>query len=123
MDEYKEPSYKNMTVTQVIDRLSDIADSAQYCEIEGILCRAIAMLKDYRSIAGIMAFSHDITFCAGELVDCPKKESCYRYKEVDRFQPGEVFSMATLYKAACCEANDFQLFIGDDNEMCEERTI
>ena len=21
-----------------------------------------------------MAFSHDITFCAGELVDCPKKE-------------------------------------------------
>ena len=58
-----------------------------------------------------MAFSHDITFCAGELVDCPKKESCYRYKEVDRFQPGEVFSMATLYKAACCEVNDFQLFI------------
>lgn len=32
MDEYKEPSYKNMTITQVIDRLSDIADSAQYCE-------------------------------------------------------------------------------------------
>lgn len=31
--------------------------------------------------------------------------------------------MATLYKAACCEANDFQLFIGDNNEMCEERTI
>jgi hypothetical protein len=28
MDEYKEPSYKNMTITQVIDRLSDIADSA-----------------------------------------------------------------------------------------------
>ena len=50
MDEYKEPSYRNMTVTQVIDRLSDIADSAQYCEIEGILCRAIVMLKDYRSI-------------------------------------------------------------------------
>ena len=70
-----------------------------------------------------MAFSHDIAFCAGELVDCPKKESCYRYKEVDRFQPGEVFSMATLYIAACCEANDFQLFIGDNNEMCEERTI
>ena len=56
--------------------------------------------------AGIMAFSHDITFCAGELVDCPKKESCYRYKEVDRFQPGEVFSMATLYKAACCEVRE-----------------
>ena len=50
MDEYKEPSYKYMTITQVIDRLSDIADSAQYCEIEDILCRAIAMLKDYRSI-------------------------------------------------------------------------
>ena len=26
MDEYKEPSYKNMPITQVIDRLSDIAD-------------------------------------------------------------------------------------------------
>lgn len=50
MDEYKEPSYRNMTVTQVIDRLSNIADSARYCEIEGILSRAIAMLKDYRTI-------------------------------------------------------------------------
>lgn len=50
MEEYREPSYRNMTVTQVIDRLSDIADSARYCEIEGILSRAIVMLKDYRSI-------------------------------------------------------------------------
>lgn len=50
MDEYKEPSYRNMTITQVIDKLSDIADSAEYCEIEGVLCRAIVMLKDYRSI-------------------------------------------------------------------------
>lgn len=50
MEEYREPSYRNMTVTQVIDKLSDIADSARYCEIEGILSRAIAMLKDYRSI-------------------------------------------------------------------------
>ncbi len=50
MDEYREPSYRNMTITQVIDRLSDIADSAEYCEIEGVLCRAIVMLKDYRSI-------------------------------------------------------------------------
>lgn len=50
MEEYKEPSYRNMTITQVIDRLSDIVDSAQYCEIEGILSRAIVMLKDYRSI-------------------------------------------------------------------------
>ena len=57
-----------------------------------------------------MAFSHDITFCAGELVDCPKKESCYRYKEVD---------MATLYKAACCEVNDFQLFIKDKEDKSE----
>ncbi|WP_448822095.1 hypothetical protein [Cetobacterium sp.] len=50
MEEYREPSYRNMTVTQVIDKLSDIADSARYCEIEGILSRAIVMLKDYRSI-------------------------------------------------------------------------
>lgn len=50
MNEYREPSYRNMTITQVIDRLSNIADSADYCEIEGVLCRAIAMLKDYRSI-------------------------------------------------------------------------
>ena len=50
MKGYKEPSYRNMTLTQVIDRLSNIADSAQYCEIEGVLCRAIVMLKDYRSI-------------------------------------------------------------------------
>lgn len=50
MDEYREPSYRNMTITQVIDRLSSIADSAQYCEIEGVLCRTIVMLKDYRSI-------------------------------------------------------------------------
>lgn len=32
-------------------------------------------------------------------------------------------STGIKYKAACCEANDFQLFIGDNNEMCEERTI
>ena len=50
MEEYKEPTYRNMTITQVIDKLSDIADSATYCEIEGVLCRAIVMLKDYRSI-------------------------------------------------------------------------
>lgn len=50
MEEYREPSYRNMTITQVIDRLSDIADSARYCEIEGILSREIVMLKDYRSI-------------------------------------------------------------------------
>ena len=50
MEEYREPPYRNMTVTQVIDKLSDIADSARYCEIEGVLSRAIVMLKDYRSI-------------------------------------------------------------------------
>lgn len=50
MEEYKEPTYRNMTITQVIDKLSNIADSASYCEIEGVLCRAIVMLKDYRSM-------------------------------------------------------------------------
>ena len=39
-----------MTITQVINKLSEVADSALYCEIEGVLCRAIAMLKDYKSL-------------------------------------------------------------------------
>lgn len=50
MGEYEEPTYRNMTITQVINKLSDIADSAKYCEIEGVLCRAIVMLKDYKTI-------------------------------------------------------------------------
>ena len=50
MEEYKEPSYINMTISQVINNLSEIADSAEYCEIEGILCRAIVMLKDYKDL-------------------------------------------------------------------------
>ena len=50
MEEYKEPSYRNMTISQVINKLSEIADSAEYCEIEGILCRAIVMLKDYKDL-------------------------------------------------------------------------
>lgn len=50
MSEYKEPSHRNMTITQVIDKLSNIADSATYCEIEGVLCRAIVMLKNYRGL-------------------------------------------------------------------------
>ena len=50
MGEYKEPSHRNMTISQVINKLSSIADSAEYCEIEGILCRAIVMLKDYKDL-------------------------------------------------------------------------
>lgn len=50
MSEYKEPSHRNMTITQVIDKLSNIADSVTYCEIEGVLCRAIVMLKNYRDL-------------------------------------------------------------------------
>lgn len=50
MSEYKEPSHRNMTITQVIDKLSNIADSATYCEIEGVLCRSIVMLKNYRDL-------------------------------------------------------------------------
>ena len=69
-----------------------------------------------------MAFSHDITFCIGEPVDCPKKDSCYRYKEVSRFASEEIFSSATLYKAACCEANSFQLYIEDRKELDENQS-
>lgn len=50
MGEHKEPFYRNMTISQVINKLSEIADSAKYCEIEGILCRAIVMLKDYKNL-------------------------------------------------------------------------
>lgn len=50
MGEHKEPSYRNMTISQVINKLSEIADSAEYCEIEGVLCRAIVMLKNYRDL-------------------------------------------------------------------------
>ena len=50
MREYKEPSHRNMTISQVINKLSGIVDSAEYCEIEGILCRAIVMLKDYKDL-------------------------------------------------------------------------
>lgn len=37
MNEYKEPSHRNMTITQVIDKLSNIADSATYCENRGCI--------------------------------------------------------------------------------------
>lgn len=50
MGEYKEPSHRNMTISQVINKLSGIVDSAEYCGIEGILCRAIVMLKDYKDL-------------------------------------------------------------------------
>lgn len=50
MEEYREPSHRNMTISQVINKLSSIADSAEYCEIEGVLCRAIVMLKNYRDL-------------------------------------------------------------------------
>ena len=43
MGEYKEPSHRNMTISQVINKPSVIADSA-------ILCRAIVMLKDYKDL-------------------------------------------------------------------------
>lgn len=69
-----------------------------------------------------MAFSHDITFCTGDPVECDKKETCYRYKEVYRFKPGEVFAMTTLYKAACCPENEYQLYIEDKEDMNENQS-
>lgn len=67
-----------------------------------------------------MAFSHDITFCTGVEIECPKKEDCYRYKEPERISPGEVYSTATLYKYACKEENGFQLYIKDKEEVNED---
>lgn len=61
-----------------------------------------------------MVGSRDITFCVGTPVECPKKEQCYRYKEVDRIMPGEVFSTSTLYNTACTKDNNYLLFIEDE---------
>ena len=55
-----------------------------------------------------MPFSHDITFCNGADMDCPRKDECYRYKETERLPKGEVYSVATLYKYVCREANNYQ---------------
>lgn len=44
----KELYYRGMSTTQIIDKLKQIADSAQYCEIEGYLSRAICLLEQYK---------------------------------------------------------------------------
>ena len=44
----KELSYRGMSTTKLISKLKDLADSADYCEIEGYLCRAICLLEQYR---------------------------------------------------------------------------
>lgn len=49
-EEKFELSHRGMTITQVIDKLKDIADSAEYCEIEGYLSRAIVLLEQYRDM-------------------------------------------------------------------------
>lgn len=67
-----------------------------------------------------MPFSHDITFCNGADMDCPRKNECYRYKETERFPKGEVYSVATLYKYVCREANNYQLYIKDRVEVNED---
>lgn len=44
----KELSYRGMSTTQLIEKIKELADSANYCEIEGYLCRAICLLEQYR---------------------------------------------------------------------------
>lgn len=44
----KELSWRGMTTTEVVEKLRELADSANYCEIEGYLCRAICLLEQYR---------------------------------------------------------------------------
>lgn len=67
-----------------------------------------------------MLGNHDITFCIGSPVNCPKKEHCYRYKEVNRMAPGELFSSATLYKRPCTKENNYLLFIEDEETNYED---
>lgn len=44
----KELSYRGMSTSTLIEKLRDLVDSADYCEIEGYLCRAIFLLEQYR---------------------------------------------------------------------------
>lgn len=44
----KELSYRGMSTSTLIEKLRNLADSADYCEIEGYLCRAICLLEQYR---------------------------------------------------------------------------
>lgn len=47
-----------------------------------------------------------IYFCIKDENDCPKKEECKRYIE-----SSDDKNKATLFKAACTEENNYQLFI------------
>ena len=51
-----------------------------------------------------------IYYCTQENNNCPKKEECKRYIEV------EGKNHATLFKAACTETNNYVLFIKAETE-------
>lgn len=67
-----------------------------------------------------MSFSHDITFCNGADIDCLRKDECYRHREIERIPNKELYSVATLYKYVCREANNYQLYIKDREKVNED---
>lgn len=58
----------------------------------------------------------NIYYCKNENNSCPKKDECLRYIDaVD--QPA-----ATLFKQACTESNQYQLFIKKEEEVKDGTT-
>lgn len=55
-----------------------------------------------------------IYFCVQDGNDCKKKEKCKKY-----IQSSDAKNKATLFKAACSEDNDYQLFIKCTKEDSE----
>lgn len=55
-----------------------------------------------------------IYYCTQENNDCPKKEECKRYIEAENQ------SVATLFKMACTEDNDYILFMKYEDGKTEE---
>lgn len=54
-----------------------------------------------------------IYYCTPDNNDCPKREECKRFVEVD----GKNHS--TLYKVACTEKNNYVLYIKNDEKVEE----
>ena len=58
----------------------------------------------------------NIYYCKNENNTCLKKDKCLRYTHAAN-QPA-----ATLYKRACTENNQYQLFIKKEEEVNDENT-
>lgn len=56
---------------------------------------------------------NDIYYCINENNNCPKKDTCKRYKSV-----GDGLS-TTLYKEVCTENNNYILYIEESGEAAE----